>query len=382
MSFCANCGRQRSGTAQFCGACGAEFNDATSGAAEPADLTEPAAPTEPAPGEPGAAPGERAAPVDATRMDAMPRATRIDSPAARPDQPDPFASWFQQDQPAAPDWHQPTQTVRPTPPPQPQGYQPQGYQPQGYQPEGYQATEYLAPGHPTAGYGPSPYGPGTPPGPPYQPARPAPKRRGPGLLIVLAIVIVLAAGGGAYALATSLGKHTTTQPPASPTAHASTPPASGPATSSPSASLSPSASPTASASASQSLVAVSPGVSGSAVPQVEAVLSRRFQAINTHNYNEYASTLTSAALASQSQSVFDKGYATTKDSGMTLTALSTAGSELAATVTFTSQQDPSNSVDGSSCNTWTLTLYLAPNGTGYLVDKSPSGAPAAKHGDC
>ena len=46
---------------------------------------------------------------------------------------------------------------------------------------------------------------------------------------------------------------------------------------------------------------------------------------------------------------------------MTLTSLTpTGGGDLTATVTFTSRQSPSDSVDNSSCNDWTLNLYLVP----------------------
>lgn len=122
-------------------------------------------------------------------------------------------------------------------------------------------------------------------------------------------------------------------------------------------------------------MAVSPGVTTSAaVPQVETLLSHYFHGINSHNYHEYASTLSAAQLASQSRAQFDSGYSSTTDSGMTLTALSGNGNGgLTATVTFTSRQSPSQSVDNSACNTWTLNLYLVSHGSGYLIGPEPSG---------
>lgn len=369
MGFCANCGTPRNGNVRFCGTCGTEFTDS------------PAAPDEQAPAEAG-----WTAPIDATRTDVSPESTRIDPPGAQggqPAQPDPFASWYSSAQPvAAPEpprgdlgtyWQQPTETVRPTP---------QG--PGGYAaptaPGGYAAPP--APGgYPTAAYG-VPYPPGPMPGPPQGGGR---GRRG--LLIMLAVIVVLAAGGGAYALATRLGKHSSAGP--------SAPPASTSAASSPSGATQPatgtgSASPKASAAASSSspspsptlsLVAVGSGVSGSAVPQVQQLLSKRFQAINTHNYAEYASTLTTRELASQPQSKFD-GYRSTSDSGITLTGLSQTSAGLTATVAFTSHQNPSDSVDGSACNTWTSTYYLVASGSGYLIDTTPAGAPPAAYADC
>jgi hypothetical protein len=119
------------------------------------------------------------------------------------------------------------------------------------------------------------------------------------------------------------------------------------------------------------VVSVAPGVSAS--PQVQAVLSHYFQGINHHNYAEYASSLTPQGKADQPESSFDSGYATTTDSGMTLTSLTPAtDGDLAATVTFTSRQSPSDSVDNSACNKWTANLSLVPDDTTYLISPGPS----------
>jgi hypothetical protein len=200
---------------------------------------------------------------------------------------------------------------------------------------------------------------------------------------------VLAAGGGAYALATRLGKHSSasaTTPPASTPAATSpsgaTQPATGTGPASASSSASASASGSGSPSAPRSLVAVGHGVSGAAVPAVQQLLSKRFQGINTHSYAEYASTLTTREQANQPQSKFESGYRSTSDSEMTLTALSQTASGLLATVAFTSHQNPSDSGDGSACNTWTSTYYLVPSGSGYLIDVSPAGTPPPSRGDC
>ena len=365
MGFCANCGQPRNGNVRFCGRCGTEFDD--SPAAQDKEATQASGWT---------------APADATRTDMSPRDTRIDPPGASSGQPDPFASWYSSAQPvAAPEpprgdpgtfWQQPTEMVHPTP----QG--PGGYgaspQPGGYPPP-------PAPGgYPTAVYG-SPYPPGPAGG---RPQRGGGGRRG--LLVVLAVIIVLAAGGGAYAVATRLGKHATagaTTPPASTSAASSPSGATHPATGTAPASASASSSASASGSAtSPSLVAVGPGVSGAAVPQVQQVLNTRFQAINSHNYAKYASTLTTRAQAIQTQASFDKGYRSTSDSGITLTALSQTASGVTATVAFTSHQNPSDSGDGSACNTWTTTYYLVPSGSGYLIDNAPAGSPPPDRGDC
>ena len=90
MSFCANCGRQRSGTARFCSGCGAEYSDSPDEAAGAA--------TSSAPGDPGTQPADvthlEGPPAGVTRMDLHPEAAQAaytDPPAA---EPDPFADWY------------------------------------------------------------------------------------------------------------------------------------------------------------------------------------------------------------------------------------------------------------------------------------------------
>jgi hypothetical protein len=255
-------------------------------------------------------------------------ATRAE-PAAGPDPL--FASWYRQDNPTETVQVTPTEPLAP-----PQEYQ----QPQGYQQPGSQ---------------------GGPSGPPFPAARPPQENGRRGLFAVIAVVLVLAAGGGAYALASSLGKHPAAQPTPSATGQAGTASGqAGPAS--------------ATASPAASLVSIGPGVASSAAePAVETLLSRYFDGIDKHDYPEYAATLTPAEQAKQTQSEFDSGYATTTDSGMTLTSLTGDGSgSPVATVTFTSRQSPAKSVDGSACNDWTLSLYLVPQGSGYLIGPAPS----------
>jgi hypothetical protein len=216
------------------------------------------------------------------------------------------------------------------------------------------------------------------PAPPYVPGPPPGGRdRGGhrGLFVALAVVVVLAAGGGAYALASSLGKHTAAAPGVTASASAaSSASASRPSAGSSTPAATPSTSVTPTPTPVPSLVSIAPGVStGSAGPQVETLLSHYFNGINTHDYAEYAGTLNPAERAKQSQSTFTAGYSTTADSKMTLTALASNGSGLTATVTFTSHQAAAQSVDNSSCNDWTLNLYLVPQGSGYLIGPAPSG---------
>ena len=352
MSFCASCGRQRDDTSRFCGGCGMEFGD-TSVASD-----------------------DKGSSQGVTRTDVAPGGTRAEASAQ---QPDPFASWYYKEPENARNdagsSYQPTQTVLPTPPQA------------GRQPSSGSAADNPF----TAGNPFSSANPVGPPAPPFPPApRPGPQQRSggrKGLFIVLAVVVVLAAGGGAYALATKLGKHSSAQPPATPTVTGSTPAAGSSSAGSSSAGTtqrasSPAASASATPSPTLSLVAIAPGVTASAAqPQVETLLSHYFHAINTHDYTEYFSTLNPEEQAKQTRREFNSGYSSTNDSGMTLTGLTDNGNGMTATVTFTSHQSPAQSVDNSACNTWTLSLYLVPQGTGYLIGPAPSGYQPT-HSDC
>ena len=239
--------------------------------------------------------------------------------------------------------------------------------------------------------------PGLPPMPPTQPGSrypgpvppgqaafgpqpPSPRRGGSGLLIALVVVLVLAVGGGAFALVSALTSHkTTAQPPSQPTSGA---PSSGGGsqTPTPSASASASASPSAPA---DTAVAVAPAAaSNAAAPQVQGLLEHYFAAINAHDYAAYSSLLDAQMRGENSQSHFDSGYATTHDSAETLTSITGTSGVLAATVSFTSHQSPADSINNSSCTAWTITLYLEPqSGGGYLIGAPPAGYQPT-HQDC
>ena len=324
MSVCATCGRPRTGTAPFCAGCGTRFPGAGDGAGEPA------APDAPLTTE---APEDWSA---ETRWD-----TRVDLPGGRPG-------------------------LSPVPPAQPSP---------------------AFPPPPTA-VPPVPGGPYPGPVPPGQaafaPQPPSPRRGGSGLLIALVVVLVLAVGGGAFALVSALTSHkTTAQPPSQPTSVAPATPSSGGAsqTATPSASAPASASPSG---PTDTAVAVAPAAaSNAAAPQVQTLLEHYFAAINAHNYAAYSSLLDAQMRGQNSQSHFDSGYATTHDSAETLTSISgTGGASLAATVSFTSHQSPADSINNSSCTAWTITLYLEQQSDGsYLIGAPPAGYQPS-HQDC
>jgi hypothetical protein len=128
---------------------------------------------------------------------------------------------------------------------------------------------------------------------------------------------------------------------------------------------------------------VAPGAAGDpAEPGVEAYLNRYFSAINSRNYNPYQSLLDAQEQQGNSRSTFDSGFATTKDSDEVLTGIQdTGGGSLTANASFTSRQSTGDSVDGSACNDWQISLYLVPQGSGYVMTAAPAGYHAG-YTDC
>jgi hypothetical protein len=127
-------------------------------------------------------------------------------------------------------------------------------------------------------------------------------------------------------------------------------------------------------------VAISPAVAGNpAAARVRDFLSRYFTAINDHDYQAYAALL-GQGLAPSQKAAFTSGYGSTTDSGAVLAGLSDqAAGQLAASVTFTSHQQPANSPDGSSCDDWSITLYLVPHADSYVIGSPPSTYGATHH---
>ena len=240
------------------------------------------------------------------------------------------------------------------------------------------------PGQPAPAYGPpgqsAPVpGPWSPAPQQYGAPPPGPGRRGRTAIVIAGVVAVLVAGGGAFAAVTLLtGKHHPGSAPSStPTIQSSATTPSASASSSPAASSSPTASPTASPTGSPtpSGITAGTGVEGNpAEPGVVAFLNSYFAAINAHDYAAYNALLDPQLQKNNSQSTFDSGYATTKDSAETLTRIAdTGGGGEAATVSFTSHQNPADTPTHTECTSWTITLYLEPNGTGYLEGPPPAG---------
>jgi hypothetical protein len=216
------------------------------------------------------------------------------------------------------------------------------------------------------------------------PQPPPPRRGGSGIMIGAVIVLVLAAGGGAFAVVSSLaGNSSSGHPTGQPTSAAPTQPASSGPAATTTAPASPTAAASPSASKVASTVAMSPSAAASpAAARVRTLLDRYFAAINAHDYAAYSSLLDTQMQQNNPQSKFASGYATTRDSAEKVTSIADTGAGgVAATVTFTSHQNPSDSINNSSCTAWTITLYLQPQDSGYVIGVPPAGYRSV-HQDC
>jgi hypothetical protein len=122
-------------------------------------------------------------------------------------------------------------------------------------------------------------------------------------------------------------------------------------------------------------VAIAPAVARNpAAQRAAALLKAYFGSINSHDYGAYS--LLFIPEIRQSAEHFNAGYRSTTDSGATLVGLTSAGAQdLAATVTFTSRQNPADSPDHATCDKWNVVLTLSSTGTGtgYLIARSPAG---------
>jgi len=355
MLFCTNCGTPTGGEGKkFCTKCGAVLPEDP-----PADETQTAVTTPPdIPPDPPAGSPDLPATVTAGPF-AVPPVP--DAPEHPPTYDAPPGSWPPSQQ-AAPSYDAPPGSWPPSQQAAPGYDAPPGSWPPAQAP-GYDPT------------GPGAWPPSQPqdvpplrqPGPPDRP----PRSNHTAAWIGFAVAAVLVLAGGGFAAWKFLGHSNNNHP----VANSSTGPANqtgsgssgSPAANSPSPlPTSPSASPGTSGSgggfpvAATAAAAQQPGEQ-----QVISFLQSYFTAINNHDYGQYAS------LVSPSQrptpAVFENGYGTTTDSNATLTGLVPYGTGMAAAVKFTSNQSPSASPDGASCDAWHITLFLQPHGSGYRI---------------
>lgn len=210
------------------------------------------------------------------------------------------------------------------------------------------------------------------------PVQPGRKRKT--LIAVLMGVVVLAAGGGVAVWATHRHPARPSSLPAQAKHRRTSQTANG---SSPSLTPSPTPSiistPAPSPISNGSIVAVAPDVVQDLhTSRVEAFLNKYFTAINNHNYRQYSALLDRALQQGQSAHGFYAGYNSTTDSKAMLTAISNIGpGSVGAAVTFTSHQLPADSPSDTACTDWNITLYLAQQGSRYVLRAAPSDYHAA-----
>jgi hypothetical protein len=120
------------------------------------------------------------------------------------------------------------------------------------------------------------------------------------------------------------------------------------------------------------VVSITPGLADRAdARQVLGLLVRYFAAVNQRRYQAYASLF--AQRRQLTPRNFAWGYQTSHDSNAVLVGIAALKGGLEATVTFTSDQDPAQSPDHSSCIDWRITLLLHRTGATYLIGMPPPG---------
>jgi hypothetical protein len=156
----------------------------------------------------------------------------------------------------------------------------------------------------------------------------------------------------------------------------SSPSAPAPVSSAPVSSAPPASSPAVSASPAGVTVTIGPGAADRPdAARVATFMAGYFDAINQRDYQSYLAAFDEQARPDYSRQKFLAEFGTTTDTAPSLTALSTEGAGLLATVTFTSHQSPAKSFTHTACTAWTLRLYLEASGTSYLIGQPPPGSP-------
>ena len=119
-------------------------------------------------------------------------------------------------------------------------------------------------------------------------------------------------------------------------------------------------------------MSITSGLAGrSDARRVGGLLARYFAAVNHRRYQAYASLF--AQRRQLTPQDFAWGYRTSHDSDAVLVGIAALKGGLRATVTFTSQQDPAQSPDHSSCIDWRIILFLHRTGATYLIGMPPPG---------
>jgi len=195
-------------------------------------------------------------------------------------------------------------------------------------------------------------------------------RRGPLMLAVAALVVVVAAVAAGAGTWYAMGRAPAAKLPAVLPSSASGSPSAPASPSAPHGSVPASAPPAGLASLTPT-AALYPGASA-----IAGVINRYFRAINGRDYAAYRATQSPGSAMTAQQ--FQAGFESTRDSNVLITGITTMpdGSP-AADVTFTSQQQPQDGPEGESCTNWHVTMYFDANAGTYTIGAPPNGYKAA-----
>ena len=194
-------------------------------------------------------------------------------------------------------------------------------------------------------------------------------RRGPLMLAVAGLIIVVAAAAAGAGTWYAVGRAPAATSPAVPPS--SVPASSSVSASSVAASSAPASAPPAGLASLAPAAALYPGAGA-----IEGVVNRYFQAINGRDYAAYQATQSPGIAMTESQ--FQAGFESTRDSAVLITGITTMpGGQPAADVTFTSQQQPQDGPDGESCTNWHVTMYFDGSAGTYTIGAPPNGYKAS-----
>jgi hypothetical protein len=196
-----------------------------------------------------------------------------------------------------------------------------------------------------------------------------PRRRvlSPPVIVGILALVVIAGGGGTFVLTNGGGS----AHQAAPTS-AITPTAVSTPSSVPPSSPTPSASPAAATTSADTLT-----------PQVSIALMRYFTAINSANYATAYQAYSPGQQAQISYDSFATGDETTQDSNIHVWSVKLTGLGVAvADVSFTSQQDASDSADGDTCDNWTIDYTMRSINGAWLIDAAQGHAGGSTHTAC
>jgi len=201
-------------------------------------------------------------------------------------------------------------------------------------------------------------------------------QRGPLAVPVATLVIVVAAAAAGAGTWFAIGQASATGPLVAATSSA--PASSAPAVVSSSApASSPAAGGSVSPPAPPGLASLAPAAAlYPGAIAIESVVNRYFQAINGRDYSAYQATQSPGIAMAASQ--FQTGFASTQDSDVLITGISTMpGGQPAADVTFSSRQQPQDGPEGESCTNWHVTMYFDGSAGTYTIGAPPNGYKAA-----